>query len=343
MTAVLDPPPGPGARGGHLDRVGTYLLLERVGAGGLGPTYRARDTVYGRTVALKRIPSAIANNAPRADALESLAERLARVSHPSLATIYECGWQDGELFLAVEYVVGQTLRDVIGGRPLPTRRVLELTLEIAGAISALHHAGVIHGDVRPDNIIITSKGHAKLLDGGLAGFTSGGRLRASASRVLEALPPSATRTLRYLSPEEAAGEPATPQSDIFALGVVIYEMLTGASPFERPTAAGTVVAVMQATPMVPSKRLPTILPELDALTVRAMAKSFERRYPNMDALIAVLHALQPMIEVRRASETGGAKPRAGASRWRWVFIGLGVLAIVLALAWWQRAALPALF
>ena len=191
MTYVLEPSSGSGLP----HALGAYQLLERVGCGGLGECYRARDTVHGRTVMIKRIPSSVVGNATRSSAFVQATSRLAAVSHPGVAALYECGLSDGGMFLALEFVQGQRLDEIIGGRPLHPRRAVEIALELTDALTALHAAGIAHGDVRPANVVINAKGHAKLIDSGLAAFTDAGALRSSAGARLGGLPPDSVAIL----------------------------------------------------------------------------------------------------------------------------------------------------
>jgi serine/threonine protein kinase len=339
MTAVIDPPSGPGS---GLPMLGHYQLLERVGAGGLGEVYRARDTVHGRTVAIKRVPAALSADSARAAALEQATAQLETFSHPGIALLYECGIEDSEMFLALEFVAGQRLSEIIADRPLHPRRAVEIAIQVAEALSALHAAGLLHGDLRPDNIVITTKGHAKLVDSGLAAFTAGGALRASAGARLGGLPQSAAATLRYLAPEQAAGEPTDQRSDVFSLGCVLYEMLTGRGAFDRPSADAIVLAVMQATPQRPSATMANVPSELDLIATRALAKSLDRRYPTAAALAddlrvagAVLDAALVTTEMPGASPDRSRRPSAA-------LIVVAILLVAL-LLWWQRTALGALF
>jgi eukaryotic-like serine/threonine-protein kinase len=343
MTTGPDPEPGVDAGGSATPAaIGPYQVLGRLGAGGLGEVFRARDTIHGRTVALKRVPAAVTADLGRAANLRSLAEAISRVSHPGLAALYECGESDGELYLAAEYVPGQSLAELTGGRGLNPRRAVEIALDIAEALAALHDAGLTHGDLRPYNIVVTPKGRAKLIDPGLAPFTAGGALRASAASRLGELPASAASTLRYLAPEQAAGERTDARGDVFALGSVLYEMLTGQSPFDRPTTDEIVVAVLQATPAPPSARVPTVPAELDIIISRALAKSMDRRYPTAaglaDDLRLVKSVLDAELDQPLAAVPYGEPPRRAAA----VVVTALILLLAL-LAWWQWPALAALF
>src|SRR4029453_18269254 len=235
VTAVIDPQPS-AFPNSMPSAFGPYQVLERLGAGGLGEVFRARDTIHGRTVVIKRVPSAISPDSERAASLRALAQSLSHVSHPGVASLYDCGEQDGALYLVQEYVPGQRLSELIGGRPLNQRRAIEISLDVAEALGALHKEGFRHDDLDPDNIVITPKGHAKLLDSGLAAFTAGGTVRATAGAGLGNLPVSSLSTVRYLSPEQALGERMDERSDLFALGAVFYEMLTGQPPFAAKSA-----------------------------------------------------------------------------------------------------------
>jgi serine/threonine protein kinase len=328
MIAVLEPPSGSG-----LPTLGAYQLLERIGAGGLGEVYRARDTVHGRTVAIKRVPSVVTADPGRSSGLVQAASKLASVSHPGVAGLYECGLSEGQMFLALEFVAGQRLDEIIGGRPLHPRRAIELALEIVEAIAALHAAGVVHGDVRPANIVVTQKGHAKLLDSGLSAFTAGGALRASAGTRLGGLPASASHIVGYISPEQAAGERSDARSDLFAVGCVLDEMLTGTAPFDRPSADATLLAVLQSQPNPPSATVPSVPAELDAVVTRALAKSLDRRYPTATAMAEDLRLAKSMLESSIERRDLFDVPVSSGRRWALVvgaiLVGLG------AAAWWM--------
>ena len=220
-------------------------------AGSASATAPATPCTAARSV-IKRIPSSVVGNATRSSAFVQATSRLAAVSHPGVAALYECGLSDGGMFLALEFVQGQRLDEIIGGRPLHPRRAVEIALELADALTALHDAGIAHGDVRPANVMINAKGHAKLIDSGLAAFTDAGALRSSAGARLGGLPPDSVAILGYLSPEEALGEKTDTRADLFSLGCVLYEMLTGKLPFDRPTPDATVLAVLRSQPPAPS-------------------------------------------------------------------------------------------
>ena len=206
------------------DQLGHYNLLERVGAGGLGTAFRARDTVAGRTVLVKDAAERVGSDPLARTRFLRDARAAAAVSHPNVATLFEVADRPPQLFLVFEFVPGETLDQLQAGRPLDVRLALDLGIQLAEAIGAAHAQGVLHLDVRPANIKVSWRGHAKLLDTGLSAWTTGGRGRTAGSadgRGVEDL------VDRYRSPELRCGEPPDHRSDLFSLGVILFEMLTG--------------------------------------------------------------------------------------------------------------------
>ena len=214
-----------------LDELAHYKILDRIGAGGMGEVYRARDTRLGRTVAIKVLPAAVADDPDRRERFLREARAAAALSHPNIAALYEVGEDDGHLFLVFEFVPGEPLSKIIAGRPLNPRRAIQFAAQVADALADAHAAGIVHRDIKPDNIIVTPKGNAKVLDFGLAVWTAGGAAREQAATTLDTGVGSALGTLAYMSPEQARGEALDQRTDIFSLGVVLFEMLTGSRPF----------------------------------------------------------------------------------------------------------------
>jgi serine/threonine protein kinase len=335
VTAVIDPQPS-ALPDSTPSAIGPHQVLERLGAGGLGEVFRARDTVHGRTVVVKRVPSAIAPDSERAASLRALAQSLRRVSHPGIASMYDCGEQDSAIYLVQEYVPGQRLSELMGGRPLNPRRAIEIALDVAEALGALHHEGFHHGDLTPDNIVITPKGHAKLLDAGLAAFTAGGTIRATAGARLGTLPVSALSTVRYLSPEQALGERIDERSDLFTLGAVLYEMLTGLPPFDATTADAAVLRVLQATPLAASRTSASVPSELDMIIGRLLAKSLDRRYASAGALADDLRTVQTVFDAGlEHTITATLDMRAERERPKWLFLAAAAVVLIVVVVWWQ--------
>jgi serine/threonine protein kinase len=317
----------------ELGTLGAYQLLERVGAGALGEVFRARDTRHGRTVAVKRIPAVLAADSRRLTALEQAAARLGAVSHPGVAMLYECACDDGQWFLAQEFVAGQPLVQLLGGHPLNPRRALDLAIEMADALAALHAAGLVHGDVRPESVMVSQKGHAKLLDAGLGAFTGAGAIRASAAGRLGALAPETLPVVRALSPEEAMGEGGDARADVFGLGVVLYEMLTGQPPFGKATADEALLAVLRVTPPSPSRRQPKASGELDLVVSRALSKSLAGRYQSAARMADDLRAARTSLdaEIAQTPAPGAAVKRASGSTLWWI---AGIALLAGAAGWW---------
>jgi serine/threonine protein kinase len=226
------------------ETIGQYQVLDRLGVPGTVDVFRARDTRLGRTVALRWLTAAITDDPLRRAALIADARAAAALSDPHIAALYEAGEHEGRLFVASEFVPGDTLTRVVAGQPLNPRRAAEFAAQLADGLAEAHARGLVHRDVRPDNIIITPKGQAKLIELGLSPYTRGGAQRAAASRMIDTDAVAPADAILYLSPEQALGEPTDPRTDIFSLGAVLYTMLTGEPPFQAATAAGTVLAVL---------------------------------------------------------------------------------------------------
>lgn len=318
-------PPDPESRPA-LGELGGYQLLERIGAGALGEVFRARDTVHGRTVAIKRVPAALAADDERLGLLRDTALALTAVSHPGVAMLYECGDDDGQTFLAQEFVPGQTLRTLLGGRPINTLNAVDMAIRMADALAAIHGAGLVHGDLRPDNVFVTPRGHVKLVDAGLAEFTAGGAARASARTGSAA---AATPMAGYLAPEEALGEGTDLRTDLFALGVILYEMLTGRPPFDRPSFDETLLAILGTTPPAPSAANPKVPAALDAVVARALAKPVDARYQSAAELADALRAVKARLD-DEADESLPPEPEVRSRVGWWI---AAVAAAGAALGW----------
>jgi serine/threonine protein kinase len=327
------------------DTIGHYHVLDRLGAAGTGEVFRARDARVGRTVVLKRLSDAMVADPARRERLYRDVEAASRVSHPHVATLYEVIEERGGLFLVQDFVPGDTLRRVMSGQPLNPARALEFAAQLADALAEAHAHGLVHRDLQPDTVIVTPRGQAKLLDLGLAGFTRTGALRESAAAAFasaDAAPPSA---LPYFSPEQALGESVDHRTDIFSLGVVLYEMLTGRSPFAGATAQATMLAILQSVPPPPSQQNPAVPTTVDAVVVRALAKSLETRYQSAAELSGDLRVALQGLEARQvAADRSDASParraRRSANPGAWLLLALLALALA-AIGWVYRDALQA--
>ncbi len=290
--------------------VSHYNLLERLEPAGPGDLFRARDTRLGRTVAVRLLPADYANEAGVRDAFFEKARTLIALSHPNVTTLFDTGEHDGRLFLAFEFLKGQSLRAEMAGSPMNVRRAVELAVQVADAIADAHAAGFVHGGLSPDTIVITAKGHAKIPAFELAargGFEQGtGEIR-----------------LRdYDSPEEARGHAADERSDIYSVGSVLYEMLTTRRPLHRGASA----------PSVSNRHVP---PELDDIVLRAVAPNPDSRFQSAATFAAELRSMAAILDVRGGAgdEDESAETRS-TSVGRVVVTSAVILAMLAVIMWW---------
>ena len=275
-----------------------YNILERMGEGGIGEVYRARDTKVGRTVALKVVAPAIAHDPARLRRLLESASAALSLSHPNIATLWEVAEADGHHYLAYEFAAGRRLRDECGGIAMNPRRALDLAVQIADGVAEAHSHGVIHGDLRPDTVVVTTKGSAKILDFGMAPWTNGGALRSRAARSTDNLPPDAVSVLAYLSPEQALGDAIDQRTDVFSLGTLTYELVTGRNPFAAATPADTIVNVIQGAIPPPSQVNPAVPKDLDAVIAHALTRDLGQRQQSAAAFAAELRSVAAVLDVR---------------------------------------------
>ena len=318
--------------------VAHYRLLDRVGEGGLGEVYRARDTRVGRTVALKILPRGFLDKPTRRERFLADAAAASALSHPNIATLFDVGQHEGRWFLAYEFVSGETLRQQMGGRAMHPRHALEIAIQLADALAEAHARGVVHADVRPENVVVTGKGSSKLLDTGMAGWTRGGAARSQIATASVA-GVGAAATAAYMSPEQIAGAEVDARTDLFSLGVIVYEMLTGRTPFAAATAADTALNVTARVPP-PATGIAVELPkELDAMLARALAKDVGSRQQSAVSFAAELRTVAAILDVRAGENVPSSlipldDDGATSGKWWVVAALLGGLAV---LGWiWLR-------
>lgn len=285
-----------------------YNLLERLEPSGPGELFRARDTIRGRTVIIRRLPPGFTPEAPRAR-LEQAAHALSRLSHPNVIRLFDVGDDQGCLYLVFEHLKGQSLRSELGAHPLRVRRAVQLTIQMADAVADAHAAGYLHAGLSPESVVITARGHAKIPAHELAcryGFD------ASASPV---------RLCDYLSPEEMAGHVPDERSDVFSVGAILYEMLTG----KRPSLRGSAL---------PSAANPHVPRPLDDVVLRAVAPNPDRRYAKAGDLVAGLRTVDAFLDAQGSADDEDFTHGAPARRVN-AAAAAGILSAVLAvLAWW---------
>ncbi len=309
--------------------VGHYRIARIIGRGGMGVVYLAEDTRLGRAVALKALAPNLVGDQTRRERLRREARAAAALHHTGIATVFALEEIDDQLYIAGEYVPGVTLRDELARGPLPVRRALETTRAIAAAVAAAHERGVIHRDLKPENVIRTPAGELKILDFGLA------RIEDPAAMLQLTADGTSLGTPAYMSPEQIRGRHIDARSDLFALGVMLYEFITGVNPFKGSDPASTIAHVLEAEPaplatMAVVGLPPAISAALEQIVQTALQKSPEVRYPSARAFIAALDGAIAVLDGAAPPPRMPAPPVATA-RWWWQFHQVAASAAYVAL------------
>ena len=310
-----------------------YALLEHVGTGGLGDLYRARDTRQGRTAGVKVVRPELLPDAAAQQAFIESVNALRDLSHPNIASLYDVGEDTGRFFLAVEWVKGEQLRSLVAGHPLKVRRAVSFGAELSNALADAHARDQLHGDITSDTILITPTEHAKLLDFGLSAWTRGGELRRRATAGQAGGDEATRRAAGYVAPEQVGSAEPTPAAELFSMGVVLYEMLTGRLPFVGESVDQVLQQSAQAAAPPPSQLNSHVSEELDSIVARALAPDPEARCQSAAALAAELRSVGAILEIREGDREPPTavrrvrRSRARRRRWPAVIAVLAALAV----------------
>ncbi|MGA2623735.1 MAG: protein kinase [Bacteroidota bacterium] len=298
-----------------------YKIVEKLGEGGMGVVYKAHDTQLDRDVALKFLPHYLTSDPTEKERFNHEARAAAALTHANIAVGHEIGQHEGQIFIAMEYVEGQTLKEIVAKEPLSVKKVLDVAIQVCEGLAAAHEKGIVHRDIKSDNIIVTPKGQAKITDFGLAKLKGATKLTKEGSTI---------GTAAYMSPEQAQGEDVDYRSDIFSFGVVLYELLTGKLPFRGEHQAALLYSLVNEEPEPIARFNGKVTLELERIVAKALAKDKQERYQHADDLLADLRTERKKLEYAKTGYVSAPVPSAaGPALERWKMVAGALAAVII--------------